>query len=80
MGLKIYQLIDELKKYDQDLDVVVDGYEGGTNPISIENIGLRYVDTSEKLAYFGEYGDAYDNSEGMKSPLLVAIIGRNRYG
>ena len=80
MGLKVYQLVEELKKYSQELDVVVDGYEGGTDPLEMENIGLRYVDKSAGMGYFGKYGDAEDSEDGMDKPLLVVILGRKNYG
>ncbi len=41
-----------------DLEVVVDGYEGGTDPLLLENIGVVYVDKCAGQAYLGKYGDA----------------------
>lgn len=74
--MKVYQLIDELKKVDQNLDVVVSGYEGGTSPLKRENIELKYVDTEDGMPYCGEYGDAEDSEVGMAKPLLVILLRR----
>ena len=76
MGLKVYQLIEELKKFDQELEVIVDGYEGGTNPLDRKNIQICFVDTSAGQDYFGIYGDKEDKPEGMDTPILAVLLGR----
>ena len=74
--MKIYQLIEKLKKYDQELDVIVEGYEGGTDPISKKSISLVYVDKAAGQTYYGDYGDPEDSPYSMKEPLLAILIKR----
>ncbi len=76
-GLKVYQLIEELKKVDQELKIVVDGYEGGTNPLDRDNIRVCYVDTSAGSDWFGLYGNAVNEPKGMETPMLAILLGRS---
>ena len=75
--MQVRQLIEELTKFDPELDIIVDGYEGGSEPLDRNNIGLKYVDKDDGRPYFGKYGDPEDSSDGMSKPLLVVILSRN---
>jgi len=77
MAIKVYQLIEELKKFDQELEVIVAGYEGGTNPLDKDNIRICYVDTSAGEEWCGLYGDAENESTGMETPILAILLGRS---
>lgn len=51
----VKDLIEVLKGYPQDLDVVVDGYESGSDPIAA--VGLVYIVNGERRNedFEGEY-------------------------
>ena len=77
MGLNIRQLVGELQKFDQELPVTVDGYEGGTNPLEKDNIRICYVDTSAGSDWCGQYGDPEDADKDMETPMLAILLGRS---
>lgn len=57
--MKVRELIEELKRHDPEKPVVVDGYEGGCDDVSlVEEIRLNLNVNTE--VYFGkhEQGDA----------------------
>ena len=77
MKLNVRELIHELTKFEQELPVLVDGYEGGTNPLDEDNIRICYVDTSAGEEWCGLYGDAENESTGMETPILAILLGRS---
>ena len=74
--MNIRELVEILNRYDSELEVVVTGYEGGTDPVVEERIQQRYVDKSAGTDWCGEYGDDEDGPEGMKTPITVVLIER----
>ena len=74
--MNIRELIEILASYDPELEVVVNGYEGGTDPIAKERIRQRYVDKSAGANWYGEYGDDEDGPERMDMPAMVVLIER----
>jgi len=54
--MKVKELISILEKIDQDMIVLVDGYEGGyTSPIAIESIDV--TGPHDEKWYYGPYKD-----------------------
>jgi hypothetical protein len=74
--LKVRQLIEELKKFDQELEVVVDGYEGGADSLYKSNIATKYIDKDNGSDWCGEHGDLEDTPDSMTSPHLVILLSR----
>ena len=74
--MKVHELITLLGKFDGWKEVVVQGYEGGTNPLSQESIVEGYVDTEAGADYYGDYGDLEDAPQNMKNPIRVVLLGR----
>lgn len=62
--MKIHQLIEILLHHNQDLDVTVDGYEGGIHDLQVENIRLvdLMVNVNDEW-YYGEH-EEWDGDEG----------------
>ena len=75
-GLKVRQLIEYLKTFDQELEVIVDGYEGGTSPLTKNHIATVYVDTSAGEDWFGDYGDESDSPANMETPIQAILLRR----
>ena len=56
--LKVYELIEELKKYDSELPVVIT-HGGKSHEYGIHLEEIKEID----IAYFGNDADAYDQFE-----------------
>lgn len=69
------ELVSALNQY-PDIEVVVDGYESGTEPITVGNISKCLVDKAAGDTYGGKYGDGKNTSKGMKEPAIVICISR----
>jgi hypothetical protein len=69
------ELVNILNQF-PNIEVVVEGYEGGTDPIEIDNINMKFVDKAGGEPWCGDYGDPEDIIESMAEPMHVILIGR----
>ena len=80
--MKVYQLIEELGKVDQKLEVALQGYEFGSDVLDREDIELKYIDWKGyeyngcKQDYGGLHGEPQDLPDGMEDPKLVVLLKR----
>lgn len=73
--MKIKDLIKKLREFDQELPVVISGYEGGVNDVSI--IKETKIDLNVNSQWY--YGDHEQNSDGkVKAVILHDSEGRGR--
>ena len=79
--MKVKELIDQLLTFDQDCDIVVDGYEGGvTEYLSIEKV--KVVCNINNQWYYGEHEIDDDLQKDINEEVprkFVIRISRNRY-
>ena len=74
-AMKVIDLIERLKEYRQDARVVVQGYEGGYDDVSIiKEITIRPA--SNLKWYYGRYEKAPETSEQGEQAVL--LFGRGR--
>ena len=63
--MTIAELIEALSQYDPSLPVVVQGYEGGYNDISIlETLDIQF--NVNKKDYYGAHGDVLGRADPKK--------------
>ena len=71
--LTVEQLINELKKYPQDLQVLVDGYEGGLDAVvSTVLVDIEYDES--KAWYYGPFEES--DSSNTKAIKLISTRGQ----
>lgn len=59
--MTIYELIEKLKKFESNLQVIVDGYEGGfTEAVVVEKRTMTRVDEQKYNGIYGEFRDPAD--------------------
>jgi hypothetical protein len=71
--MTIKELIEALSKFDSDTPVVVGGYEGGYNDVTIvkaESIQLNV----NKQHYYGAHGRTDEQSEPVPSVPFVEVV------
>ena len=77
------ELIMILSRFPHDLEVVVDGYETGTDPLTEKRVAQGFVDKTEGYpdgGVLGDYGDFELKPSFMKEPTPVIIISRSDRG
>ena len=71
--MKVKELIEKLQTLDQELPVMVDGYEGG---ITEKNVYIRVVSVTkndnEGLNYYGEHEEDWIAKEPHDLALLIS--------
>jgi hypothetical protein len=76
-SVSLGKLIEVLKGFPPETEVVVEGYEGGTNPLNLSSIKYKYVDKDAGADWCGWYGDPEDSPEGMANPAIVIFLSRD---
>jgi hypothetical protein len=67
--MKIEELIEQLKKYPAEMQVVVAGYEGGYNDIcQIKSLKIKLNANTQD--YMGQHDDAEPTEQGVDALLL----------
>ena len=72
------ELIMILSRFPHDLEVVVDGYETGTDPLTEKRVVQGFVDKTDgaDISALGVYGDFELKSSFVIEPTPVVIISR----
>ena len=76
----VKELIAYLAKFDDNLEVLVDGYEGGYSTLLVKNIGVvRFLRNSYiDLLYMGEHENADEDGDNVKSTENGLRLGSDR--
>lgn len=72
----VAELIQELKKYPQDLPVLVSGYEDGFENI-MPPVTQKLIRNPEAPYYVGEFQTAEEESEGDLEAIVLRRVFRN---
>ena len=73
--MKIKDLIAELQKHDPEMEVVVNGYEGGVGyPSGFEVIKIKK--NVNKEWYYGRHEELSEHEKGYKKGIEVLLINR----
>ena len=68
--LTVKDLIAQLQQYPEDLEVVVDSYEDGCDPITgIKKIEI--IDYPNRESHYGIYDEDYENTKNGKCAIKV---------
>lgn len=67
--MTIKELIEKLKEFDQDMPVVVNGYEGGFDNPVISTERIKFFDKKGSEWYFGQHEE---NENGIET----VVVGR----
>lgn len=69
--MKVKDLIEALKTFDQEKMVVINGYEGGIETVrEVRNLSI-IVNENLGDSYMGEHGKARDNEEGATEVVYI---------
>ena len=74
--MKVGELVAKLKDLDQDLEVVVDGYEAGSSIIKEESVRLVYINILDGRDWCGTYGDPCNKPDEEDNLTPMVIIER----
>ena len=75
--MNIRELMEILRNYPEDLEVMVDGYEGGYDDLRGSRVHSRHVKpVSKKVEWYGDY----DKTDvGDKDAIQVLSLGRPHF-
>lgn len=65
--MTVEELIDRLQGYDKNMMVVVDGYEGGYNPVHDVEVLMIELNANEGIGYYGIHGDVERGKSWVKA-------------
>ena len=75
--MTVQELMDELRKHDPALEVVVSGYEGGTTSLtSVNDAWVDWKATHPSEWWYGRHSDAHATPETMANPRHVVYLPR----
>lgn len=74
--MKVKELMERLKKFDGELRVVVDGYEGGLSDIvMVRNIQLQ-IDCHKEIDCFGNHDEMRSKSGKSEAGVYISQYDR----